>query len=214
MRATVRGGPINYHVTSHAHFLIRHNEFEMTSNSSSESLLLLPSAKRKKVEDGGMQLPSRMSQSASTQLNSIQEGHIKSEFPLRNLEDFYKTCPTYRLPVEVGSFSLDNKGKQQLDRTQLKYFSPPAPTSSRLNFDLKLGYDRYVPSKQNVPSDKLNPILRWIANNGDCFRPKQFSPKSPEKSEVPGGGVGGAPGVERRVSVGEVVGMVPTSKER
>jgi hypothetical protein len=139
------------------------------------------------------------------------------------LEEFYKDCPAYRLPVEIGSFSLDNKGKQLLDRSQLRFFSPPLPTTPRLNFDLRLGYDKYVPSPRSVPSEKLNPILRWVASNGDSFRPKPFSPKSPNKvgngegnnGEVPGAGNSVDEAGKRRVSVGEVfTSPAPLPKER
>lgn len=186
----------------------------VVSGDSVSVLLGPPSAKRVKLsaEGGGVkQVSSKLPQPP---LSTIQESQIKTEFPLRNLEEFYKTCPTYRLPVEVGSFSLDNKGKHQLNRTQLKYYSPP-PTPSRLNFDLKLGYDKYIPSPRSVPSDKLNPILRWIAVNGDCFRPKLFSPKSPDKAEGNGGIEGNKSMDEfgRRISVGDV-GPVPIPQDR
>ena len=99
------------------------------------------------------------------------------EFPVRNLEDFYKPCPNYRLPMEIGSFSLDTKGKVQLDRSQLRYYTPPQ-IATRVMFDLRVGYDRFVPKKCNVPANKLNPILEWINGNGDCFRPRR-QPLSP-----------------------------------
>ena len=99
------------------------------------------------------------------------------EFPVRNLEDFYKPCPNYRLPMEIGSFSLDAKGKVQLDRSQLRYYTPPQITT-RVMFDLRVGYDKFVPKKCNVPANKLDPILEWINGNGDCFRPRR-QPLSP-----------------------------------
>ena len=99
------------------------------------------------------------------------------EFPVRNLEDFYKPCPNYRLPMEIGSFSLDTKGKVQLDRSQLRYYTPPQ-VATRVMFDLRVGYDKFVPKKGNVPANKLNPILEWINGNGDCFRPRR-QPLSP-----------------------------------
>ena len=95
-----------------------------------------------------------------------------AEFPVGNLENFYKPCPNYRLPVEQGAFSLDGEGVCHLDRSQLRYYSHPA----RLNLDLKVGYDDYVPKTTNVPSNGLRPILRWINNNGEYFRPKLHSP--------------------------------------
>lgn len=188
-----------------------------SSSTSSDTAFSPPSSKRPRLslEDGDrVQLARKAQQTSSTASASTD---IKLEFPLRNLEDFYKDCPTYRLPVEVGSFSMDNQGKQQLDRSQLKYFSPPAlpPTSSRLNFDLRVGYDKFVPSAKGVPTEKLNPILRWIAMNGDCFRPKPFSPKSPEKAHQDGRGEGGAKEsadpMSRRVSIGENINSVTTS---
>ena len=145
-----------------------------------------------------------------------QDNRIKSEFPIRSLEEFYKDCPTYRLPAEIGSFSVDHKGKQLLDRSQLRFFSPPPHGTPRLNFDLKLGYDKYVPLPQSVPADKLIPILRWVASNGDSFRPKPFSPKSPNKGadgEASGGSVEDAEAGKRRMSVGEGFAN-PASKER
>lgn len=102
---------------------------------------------------------------------------VKTEFPIKSLDDFYKPCPTYRLPVELGAFSLDSQGDLKLDRTQLRYFILPAhPT--RPNFDLNIGFSQFVPKKDNVPSNKLNPILRWINENGDYFRPRS-QPLSP-----------------------------------
>ena len=99
------------------------------------------------------------------------------EFPVRNLEDFYKPCPNYRLPMEIGSFSHDTKGKVQLDRSQLRYYTPPQ-VATRVMYDLRVGYDKFVPKKGNVPANKLDPILEWINGNGDCFRPRT-QPLSP-----------------------------------
>lgn len=100
-----------------------------------------------------------------------------SEFPINNLEDFYKPCPSYRLPLEIGAFSLSEEGKCSLDRSQLRYYTPP----TRLNLDLGVGFSAFVPTKKNVPSKGLQPILRWIGSNGDSFRPK-VHPKSPDKN--------------------------------
>ncbi len=173
-----------------------------SSSSSRESFLLAPSAKRQKVElEENKRKP--QPQAASSQ------DAPKSEFPLRGLEEFYKTCPTYRLPVEIGCFSLDDRGKQKLDNSQLRYFASPT-NSSRLNFDLRVGYDKYVPVDKGVPSNKLNPILRWLAVNGECFRPKVFSPRSPNEGVVNGVAMDDS----RRVSVGETVSPTMTAKER
>lgn len=185
----------------------------MKSSALEDLDMMPPPAKRLELDKDRLQrseLPWRKRQdSKSVRIPA------KSEFPVRNLEDFYKACPSYRLPVEIGSFSQDEKGKQHMDRNQLRYFSPPA-ASSRLNFDLKVGYDEYIPSKRNVPSDKLNPILRWIAENGDCFRPKVCGPKSPEKdvrfNDIDVGVNANGAEVERKMSVGVTSSAVGTNK--
>ena len=164
--------------------------------------MMPPPAKRIELDNDRMQksgLPWNKHQDCKPVLPSSQPvpgGLAKSEFPLRNLEDFYKACPSYRLPVEIGSFSLDEKGQQHLSRNQLRYFTPPA-ASSRLNFDLKVGYDQYISNKCNIPSDKLNPILRWIAANGDYFRPKVSGPKSPEKDRSFSANIGSGMNADR-----------------
>ena len=111
------------------------------------------------------------------------EGNGAASNPIRKAEflvhwpDFYKACPSYKLPKEVGAFSLNSEGSLVLDRSQLKYYTPP----SRFNFDLKVGFDSFVPKKENVPANKLKkkPILSWINSNGDCFRSRS-QPKSPD----------------------------------
>ena len=110
------------------------------------------------------------------QATSMPAGFV-CEFPVRNLEDFYKPCPNYRLPMEIGSFSLDVKGKVKLDRSQLRFYTPPL-TTTRVMLNLRVGYDEFVPKKENVPANKLDPILEWINGNGDCFRPRS-QPISP-----------------------------------
>lgn len=104
----------------------------------------------------------------------------KAEFPVTSLDDFYKQCPTYRLPVELGAFSLDDNGKVKHDRSQLRYYVLPAhPT--RPNFDLNIGFAQYSSTNKNVPSSKLDPILKWVSSHGNCFRPRA-QPLSPTES--------------------------------
>jgi len=177
--------------------------------------MMAPPPKRLEIDgNNSVQVPSQIqSKQQPCRPSTGQTRALQSEFPLRNLEDFYKACPSYRLPVEIGAFSINEKGQQLLDRSELRYFSPPShPT----RMDLKVGYEKYVPSKRNVPADKLNPILRWVNANGDCFRPKTSGPKSPEVATWVGAGkeassTNGAD-VDRRTSIGEVADPVPTTK--
>ena len=110
---------------------------------------------------------------------ALRQPLLKAEFPLHNLEDFYKRCPSYRLPLEIGAFSINGEGELCLDRSQLRYYAPPG----RLNLDMKVGFDCFVPKEENcAPTDRLQPILKWISNNGNCFRPKSAHLKSPDKN--------------------------------
>ena len=125
-------------------------------------------------------LPSRPSYSTA-----LPPARDKTEFPVTSLDDFYKHCPTYRLPSELGAFSLDKEGRVQLDRSQLHYYVLPAhPT--RPNFDLNIGFAQFCPKKENVPANKLDPILRWISCHGDSFRPRA-QPLSPDGISGPKG---------------------------
>ena len=133
---------------------------------------LRPSAKRQKTE--GL-VSHAQPMAAGNQRPSIPS--LSSEFPVRGLEDFYKPCPTYRLPMEVGAFSVDGEETLHLDRSQLRYYTPPLQ-GTRPSFDLRVGYAKFIKKKENVPANKLNPILTWINSNGDCFRPRS-NPKSP-----------------------------------
>ena len=98
-------------------------------------------------------------------LDSPDFQKIMAEFPVRDLSKFYGPSPDYRLPVEQGAFSTDGKGAYLPDRSQLRYYSHP----SRLNLDLKVGYDDYVSKLMaNVP-DGLQPVLMWIKSNQESF---------------------------------------------
>ena len=81
---------------------------------------LLPPAKRPRVEPDLIQGTenARKPPASKQPLQTV-------EFPLFNLEDFYKPCPSYRLPVEIGAFSINGTGELRLDRSQLKYYAPP-----------------------------------------------------------------------------------------
>ena len=134
---------------------------------------LLPAAKRKKIAGGG--------QSAADESETSRERkttRTMPEFRAESLDEFYKPCPNYRLPVELGAFSFDSEGKFCHDRSQLRYYNPPSQMSKLLiQMDLKVGYNEFVPKEKSAAPD-LGPILRWISINGHCFRPRS-EPLSP-----------------------------------
>ena len=134
--------------------------------------LLLPVAKRKKITGDARDNSAKRSHGRTTT-------RTMSEFPASSLDDFYKPCPNYRLPMELGAFSYDAEGAFCHDRSQLRYYNPPSQPS-RLFMDLKVGYDGYVPKAKSGCPD-LEPILRWISFNGHCFRPRN-EPLSPNNN--------------------------------
>ena len=74
-----------------------------------------------------------------------------------------KANPPFRQPIEVGSFSFDSRGQQQLDRSELR--SP----AGKSGMDLKVGYNHR--QKLNQTPDLTN-ILTWVSHNWACFLPK------------------------------------------
>ena len=115
----------------------------------------------------------------------LESNGPRSEFSVAHLENFYKACPNYRLPQEVGSFSLDARGRTVLDRSGMRQYVNPQ-NLGRLNFDLGVGFESFVPAENNksVPTNKLAPVLKWISLNGDQFVPKS-NPKSPTENGGP-----------------------------
>ena len=142
---------------------------------------LLPQAKKQRASEA----PGNRA-GEPERLRNAQTLVKPAEFPVRNLEGFYKPCPSYRLPVEYGAFSINGEGKFCHDRSQFRYYishSRPHPS-----MDLRVGYQEFVPKKENVPVSRLDPILKWISQNGECFRLRE-NPKSPDKNgEVSGSG--------------------------
>ena len=132
---------------------------------------LLPPAKRKKIGGADARIAGEVGAPRQRKTKRMMP-----EFRAETLDDFYKPCPNYRLPAELGAFSFDDKGAFLHDRSQLRYYNPPSQ-ASRLAFDLKVGYDGYVP-KEKSGAPGLGPILRWISANGHCFRPRS-EPLSP-----------------------------------
>ena len=132
-----------------------------------------PAAKRKRVSNDACE-----QDGPEKSLHERKVALTACEFPASSLDDFYKPCPHYRLPVELGAFSFDRHGVFCHDRSQRRYFHPPSHPP-KFVIDLKVGYDSFKPKNNDPPS--LEPILRWISLNGHCFRPR-LEPLSPSKN--------------------------------
>ena len=98
------------------------------------------------------------------------------DFLVGNLEDFYRSYPSFRQPSEIGFFSFSDKGDMTIDRSSVRYYSPPQKPS--LGLDLKVGYSDFKPKFNQTPD--LSWILRWVSNKWECFLPKFKNQKSIE----------------------------------
>lgn len=77
-------------------------------------------------------------------------------------DNYERDFPVYKMPVEVGCFSLDSERRFFNDSRQLRYYIKPDRSP---NFDLKDGYgDRFVKRDDSV-KEKLDHILHWILSN-------------------------------------------------
>jgi len=88
-------------------------------------------------------------------------------FSLERLEDFNQPFPSYRQPMEIGHFSVNNDRKMLRNKSQLKFYSAP----KKLNLPLSAGFDSFV-SKKDTRAEGIKLLLEWITHNSQCFRPQ------------------------------------------
>lgn len=77
-------------------------------------------------------------------------------------DNYERDFPVYKMPVEVGCFSLDSARRFFNDSRQLRYYVKPGPNP---NFDLKDGYRGRFTKRDDSVKEKLDHILRWILSN-------------------------------------------------
>lgn len=75
--------------------------------------------------------------------------------------------PSFRMPAEIGGFSLDINRDFHHDRSQLKYFIRPKDFG-HVHLDLRKGY-RSMIKKDESKLTYINDILRWIQQNSKKF---------------------------------------------
>lgn len=77
-------------------------------------------------------------------------------------DNYERDFPVYKMPVEVGCFSLDSQRRFFNDSRQLRYYVEP---DRHPNFDLRDGYrDRFTKRDDSV-KERLDHMLRWILSN-------------------------------------------------
>lgn len=77
-------------------------------------------------------------------------------------DNYERDFPVYKMPVEVGCFSLDSERRFFNDSRQLRYYVKP---DRNPNFDLKDGYRDRFKKRDDSVKEKLDHILRWILSN-------------------------------------------------
>jgi len=80
--------------------------------------------------------------------------------------------PNFRLPSELGSFSLDASRNYVHSRSQLRVYSPPV--DKRVAWDLSHGYSAFI-QRDESKKEYLDDLLRWICQNRDNKCPSSSS---------------------------------------
>lgn len=104
----------------------------------------------------------------------------KNTFTVSPIDAFRGRLPFYRIPVEVGCFSLDNNRGFHDDKRQLRYFSPP----HNIDFDLRAGYKEFVKRNEDE-KEGLEHLLQWTDRHREKFEIIQI--QSPTEKSVTSG---------------------------
>ncbi|XP_063794184.1 decapping and exoribonuclease protein [Pseudophryne corroboree] len=96
---------------------------------------------------------------------------------------YHGPFPFFRLPSEVGSFSLDEKRCYHGDARRLRYFRPPPGTDwdgASLSWDVMEGFENHYVRRNEDEKEGLLHLLTWLKENrglleattrGDSKRP-------------------------------------------
>ena len=87
-----------------------------------------------------------------------------SKFSVFPIQKFEGVNPYFRVPTEVGCFSLDIDCQFLDDKSRLRYYTPPEV----VNCDLGVGYKDFI-RKNEDEHDGLDNLLRWIKQHPEKF---------------------------------------------
>ncbi|KAF9990923.1 hypothetical protein BGZ75_008092 [Mortierella antarctica] len=94
-----------------------------------------------------------------------QQQHQANQFPLHPLDRFKVKCAAFRQPIEIGSFSYDEKRNFVMDDSQLKYYFPPDLTKPN---NLSVNYDKYI-AKDSTVDEHIDALLDALI----CIRDRE-----------------------------------------
>ncbi|KAI8599463.1 rai1 protein, partial [Dissophora ornata] len=90
-----------------------------------------------------------------------------NQFPLQPLDRFKVKSAPFRQPVEIGSFSYDEKRNFVMDDSQLKYYFPP---DLRKPNNLSVNYDKYC-TRDTFVDEHIDALLDALQKDGNPERP-------------------------------------------
>ncbi|KAF8929471.1 hypothetical protein BGZ58_008926 [Dissophora ornata] len=88
-----------------------------------------------------------------------------NQFPLQPLDRFKVKSAPFRQPVEIGSFSYDEKRNFVMDDSQLKYYFPP---DLRKPNNLSVNYDKYC-TRDTFVDEHIDALLDALV----CIRDRE-----------------------------------------
>ncbi|KAF9958172.1 hypothetical protein BGZ72_000779 [Mortierella alpina] len=109
-------------------------------------------------------------------LSQEQQPHQANQFPLYPLDRFKVKCAAFRQPIEIGSFSYDEKRNFVMDDSQLKYYFPPDLTKPN---NLSVNYDKYIARDATV-DEHIDALLDALI----CIRDREQSKEGEEQGKL------------------------------
>jgi len=84
-------------------------------------------------------------------------------FDVRDDSRFDRAFPYFRLPSELGCFSLDASREYVDSRSHLRVYSPPSDRN--VAWDLSHGYNVFI-QRDESKKEYIDHLLKWIQLNG------------------------------------------------
>lgn len=94
-------------------------------------------------------------------------------------DQFNKAFPFFRIPEEYGYFSQDSRRQFRSDRSQIRFYVPPA-NINRVNYDLTHGYSNFI-RKDEDKKEYLDDLIKWVVENRMKFQIKTTKTKDADQ---------------------------------
>lgn len=95
----------------------------------------------------------------STDICSAAKTRRTEPFDVWPVSRFDQKFPKFRLPSELGSFSLDASRDYVDSRSHLRVFYPPR--DGNISWDLSHGYSVFIQRDESI-KDHLDHLLKWV----------------------------------------------------